>query len=207
MHNILFNGSKEAKNIFILAHGAGSPMDSHFMNLLALNMSSNNLLIIRFEFNYMYMRRYGARLFPDKFEKLLNTYIEFIGFIKSKFKNKNIWIGGKSLGGRVACQVSRMLNISGVIVYGYPFHTLKNPNNIRIDSLQKEGCPILIFQGSKDKMGNKNEIIEYKLNKNVKIVFFEDADHSFSTPKKSPMSQEEYIKIACSKSIDFIFKN
>ena len=38
MYNILFNGSTEAKHIFILAHGAGSPMDSNFMNALALNM-------------------------------------------------------------------------------------------------------------------------------------------------------------------------
>ena len=53
MYNILFNGSAEAKHIFILAHGAGSPMDSNFMNALALNMASDNLLVIRFEFSYM----------------------------------------------------------------------------------------------------------------------------------------------------------
>ena len=70
MYNILFNGSTEAKHIFILAHGAGSPMDSNFMNALALNMASDNLLVIRFEFSYMQKRRQGIKLFPEKLEKL-----------------------------------------------------------------------------------------------------------------------------------------
>ena len=38
MHNILIDGSKEVKNILILAHGAGSPMDSCFMNSLVKNL-------------------------------------------------------------------------------------------------------------------------------------------------------------------------
>ena len=34
-NNILINGPKEAKNILLLAHGAGAPMDSMFMNSIS----------------------------------------------------------------------------------------------------------------------------------------------------------------------------
>ena len=70
MHNILFNGSTEAKHIFILAHGAGSPMDSNFMNALALNMASDNLLVIRFEFSYMQKKKTGYKVISRKIRKI-----------------------------------------------------------------------------------------------------------------------------------------
>ena len=34
LDNILIDGNKEAKNLLILAHGAGAPMDSVFMNTM-----------------------------------------------------------------------------------------------------------------------------------------------------------------------------
>ena len=42
--NILINGPKEAKNILLLAHGAGAPMDSMFMNTISDGL--NNLSLI-----------------------------------------------------------------------------------------------------------------------------------------------------------------
>ena len=51
--NILINGPKEAKNILLLAHGAGAPMDSMFMNAISDGLNKNNIITIRFEFPYM----------------------------------------------------------------------------------------------------------------------------------------------------------
>ena len=206
MYNILFNGSTEAKHIFILAHGAGSPMDSHFMNALALNMSSDNLLVIRFEFSYMQKRRQGIKLFPEKLEKLIEYFISIINFIKDKYKDKYIWIGGKSMGGRVACHVSNIINVRGVIVFGYPFHSLKKPYKVRCEPLSEEGPQILIIQGDRDKMGNRSEVIKYELHKKVQIVFLAGGDHSFLTLKKSRLAQMDLIELASKKANNFINK-
>ena len=48
--NILINGPKEAKNILLLAHGAGAPMDSMFMNTVSAGLNKNGIITIRFEF-------------------------------------------------------------------------------------------------------------------------------------------------------------
>jgi len=206
MHNILFNGSREAKHIFILAHGAGSPMDSHFMNSLAINMASDNLLVIRFEFPYMQKRRKGIKLFPERIQKLTEYFILIINFVKNKYKDKSIWIGGKSMGGRVACHVSKIINIRGVIVFGYPFYSLKNPDKVRLEVLSEIGPLILIIQGDRDKIGIKTEVLKYELNKIVQILFLEGGDHSFLTLKKSKLSQEDLIEIASKEANDFINK-
>ena len=204
MHNILIDGSKEAKNILILAHGAGSPMDSCFMNSLVKNLVTENFLVIRFEFPYMQKRRNGIKLFPDTIEILSDYFISVIKYIKDKYSGKYIWVGGKSMGGRVACHISKVINIKGVIVFGYPFYSLKNPNKVRLEVLRQDGPPILIIQGDRDKMGNKEEILNYILNKSVKIVFLEGGDHSFLTIKKAIYSQKDLIGIASKHAYNFI---
>jgi len=35
----IFDGNKEAENLLILAHGAGAPMDTDFMNYFAKNIT------------------------------------------------------------------------------------------------------------------------------------------------------------------------
>ena len=48
LDNILIDGNKEAKNLLILAHGAGAPMDSVFMNTMVKGIIDRDILVIRF---------------------------------------------------------------------------------------------------------------------------------------------------------------
>lgn len=41
----------------ILAHGAGAPMDSSFMNDMAARLARHGVNVVRFEFPYMAQRR------------------------------------------------------------------------------------------------------------------------------------------------------
>ena len=95
LDNILIEGSKEAKNLLIFAHGAGAPMDSIFMNTIVENIIKSDILIIRFEFPYMLKRRLGIRTFPDNISFLSEYYKDMYYQIKIMFPNKNIWLGGK----------------------------------------------------------------------------------------------------------------
>ena len=72
--NILINGPKEAKNILLLAHGAGAPMDSIFMNTISDGLNNNGIITFRFEFPYMEKRRLGKNTFPDKLDVLCDFY-------------------------------------------------------------------------------------------------------------------------------------
>ncbi len=84
---------------------------------------------------------------------------------------------------------------------------MKKPKNIRDEILRKNGPPILILQGDRDKMGNKNEVNSYNLQNKIKILFLEGGDHSFLTLKKSKFSQNDLIKKACVEVNNFINKN
>jgi predicted alpha/beta-hydrolase family hydrolase len=51
--SLLVNGSSEAPITLVLAHGAGAPMDSHFMNTVAEAIGGTDVRVVRFEFPYM----------------------------------------------------------------------------------------------------------------------------------------------------------
>ena len=206
LDNILIDGNKEAKKLLILAHGAGSPMDSVFMNTIVKGIIERDILVIRFEFPYMSKRRLGKTSFPDKVPFLCTFYKDIYHKIKKMFPEKDIWIGGKSMGGRVSAIISKEINVKGVIVLGYPFHPINNLNKLRLECLQNKGPPILIIQGTRDKFGNKNEVNTYYISSKNSIFWIEDGDHSFNTLKKSKNNSEHSIKNAYFKVSDFILE-
>ena len=207
LDNILIDGNKEAKKLLILAHGAGSPMDSVFMNTIVKGIIERDILVIRFEFPYMSKRRLGKTSFPDKVSFLCTFYKDMFHKIKKIFPKKDIWIGGKSMGGRVSAIISKEINVTGVIVLGYPFHPINNKDKLRLDCLQSDGPSILIIQGTRDKFGSVNEVKKYNLNEKTSIFWLEDGDHSFKTLKKSKNNSEGSIKEAYFKVSSFILES
>jgi hypothetical protein len=206
LDNILIDGNVEAKTLLILAHGAGAPMDSIFMNTIVKGIIEREIFVIRFEFPYMLKRRLGKKSFPDKIPSLCLFYKDIYRQIKNIFPKKDIWLGGKSMGGRVSAIISKEIDVKGVIVLGYPFHPVNNKDKLRLDCLQNEGPPILIIQGTRDKFGSINEVNNLYLNEKNSIFWIEDGDHSFSTLKKSRNNSEDSIKNAYFKVSDFILE-
>ena len=60
--SFLFDGPARAGNTVILAHGAGAPMDSEFMERLATLLAAATIRVVRFEFPYMAERRRTGKL-------------------------------------------------------------------------------------------------------------------------------------------------
>jgi len=207
LDNILIDGNKEAKTLLILAHGAGSPMDSVFMNTIVKSIIERDILVIRFEFPYMSKRRLEKNSFPDKVPILCCFYKDIYYKIKKMFPKKNIWIGGKSMGGRVSVIISNEIDVAGVIVLGYPFHAINNKDKLRLDCLQSKGPSILIIQGTRDKFGSFNEVKKYDLDKKNSIFWIKDGDHSFNTLKRSKNNSEDSMKDACFQVCNFILEN
>ena len=57
----LISGSESSSLRFILAHGAGVPMDSPFMEAIAVGLADNDVRVVRFEFPYMQERRISGK--------------------------------------------------------------------------------------------------------------------------------------------------
>src|SRR6266702_2864919 len=72
-----------------------------------------------------------------------------------------LFIGGKSMGGRIATQVAAGdpgLPIAGLVLLGYPLHPPGRPAERRDKHLPAVGRPMLFVQGSRDAFGTPEEL-------------------------------------------------
>lgn len=122
---------KETKAVMILAHGAGAPMDSPFMELLSEALSGQGIASVRFEFPYMVKRREdGRKRPPDRQPVLLAAFREQVAQAREEIgPDARLLVAGKSMGGRMASLLASEGSdaIDGVVCYGYPFHPPVSP--------------------------------------------------------------------------------
>ena len=193
MINILFDGPEEkfAKHTLVLAHGAGAPMDSDFMNYFAAGLAEHDVRVARFEFPYMAHRRVrGIKRPPDRQLILLEIWREVVAQIGKNAVN----IGGKSMGGRIATLLASAEDappIRRLICLGYPFHPPGKPEKLRTDHLLSLSVPTLIVQGDRDPMGNRNEVGGYKLSPAIELHWCPDGNHDLTPRKNSRFTEKE----------------
>jgi len=181
----------------LLAHGAGAPMDSPFMNEISTELAANGVDVFRFEFAYMAARRTGSRKPPPRADRLTQ---EFIGALDKIETGKTLFIGGKSMGGRVASMVAEGLyqsrGIAGLICLGYPFHPPAKPATLRVSDLETLTVPTLICQGTRDPFGTREQVEDYRLSEAIDLLWLEDGDHDFKPRKTSGLTQTHNIRAA-----------
>lgn len=205
MSPYLENISAKKHPLFIFAHGAGAPMDSDWMGQVTYNLNQKNISVARFEFPYMQERRKnGKKRPPNPLPKLIETWEEVLHYYQKK--HSKIFIGGKSMGGRIGSIIADQHPIAGLICLGFPFHSPGKPPGKKMEHLETLKTSTLIIQGERDTLGNKEEILSYKLSKKIKLHFLEDGDHSFKPRKKSGFTLDEHLQ-SCSDIIsEFIQK-
>ena len=183
----LFDGPQDASVTLLLAHGAGAPMDSASMNATTKALAAQGFRVARFEFGYMASRRTSeGRKPPPKAEKVMPEFTAAVDDLGPT--NGPLIIGGKSMGGRVACLVADELfqanRIAGLLCIGYPFHPPDRPQQLRTAHLVDLRTPTLICQGTRDEFGNRYEVGEYGLSDEIELFWLEDGDHDLK-PRKA----------------------
>ncbi|WP_225918124.1 alpha/beta fold hydrolase [Neiella holothuriorum] len=185
----------------LLAHGAGAGSDSEFMQQLANALNHHGVAPILFDFPYMVKAKaLQKRRPPDRMPILLKAMTDQAAQLPSDLP---LVLAGKSMGGRVATMLLDELGVPG-IAYGYPFHPLGKPENLRVEHLQTINQPLLVLQGERDGFGKPEEVAGYSLPTNVEVCWLADGDHSFKPRKASGYSQLEHIEFAAKRSAQFI---
>lgn len=198
---LTFNGPAEAAATVVLTHGAGAGIDTPFMETIAQGLAAQDLRVARFEFPYMKkIRETGGRRPPDRAAVLLRTWEEVI----DSLEEKPLFIGGKSLGGRIASMVADQKRVNGLICLGYPFHPPGKPDSLRTEHLLLLKTPTLICQGSRDPFGTAEEVPTYGLPSSIRIHWLGDGDHSFNPRKRSGRSRDQNWQEAVQAVADFI---
>src|SRR5260370_29627930 len=86
----------------VIAHGAGGPMHTPFIRYFHTELAKRGFLTVKFNFPYMEARR----RVPDRREVLEESYRTIVDQAKnSKHKPARMFIGAKSIGGRIASQI------------------------------------------------------------------------------------------------------
>jgi hypothetical protein len=180
--NFLLAGPEDAPLRLLLAHGAGAPMDSPFMSLMADLLAQRGVATARFEFAYMAARRSsGKKRPPPRGDLLQPEYETAIAAARNTWPTARLAIGGKSLGGRVASLVANHLHARGdvmaLVCLGYPFHPPGKPDELRTTHLLDLGCPTLIVQGERDPFGKRAEVEALTLSPSITLHWAGDGDH------------------------------
>ena len=200
-HERIFNGPEQAHATVILAHSAGAGMNTDFMTAFAEGLAGHGFRVVRFEFPYMAERRHsGKRRPPDRESVLRQTWLDVITSIETKTP----FIGGKSMGGRIASLVADEAAVAGLICLGYPFHPTSKPDQLRVEHLQAIKTPTLILQGERDPFGNAADVDGYRLSTQIHIHWLPDGDHSFKPRASSGRTQKENWREAIETIVSFV---
>jgi hypothetical protein len=184
----LIDGSDQGPLTFAFAHGAGAPMDTPFMAFFAEELAARGWRVVRFEFPYMARRRQEPkRPPPDRQPVLLAIWQAVIAHLGPE----KLVIGGKSMGGRMASLVADETGVRGLACLGYPFHPAGKPEHLRTEHLATLKTPCLICQGSRDALGNAQEVAGYTLSPAIRLHWAEDGDHDLKPRKVSGRSARQ----------------
>lgn len=170
----------------ILAHGAGGGQHSSFMVEAAHGLAARGIMVATFDFPYVT----EGRSVPDRPPVLEAAWRQAISAARMNktFGRLPIFIGGKSMGGRISSQVAAqgVDDVSGLVYLGYPLHPPGRPQQRRDGHLPDIKEPMLFVQGTRDQFGTSEEIRELlpRLNERTRLFEVADGDHSFKVRVK-----------------------
>ena len=181
----------------VLGHGAGAGQHSTFMVEFAQALADLGIDIITFNFLYTEQRR----RIPDRAPVLEDCYAAVIRAVRERVDTarRTLFIGGKSMGGRIATQVAAAdasLPVAGLVLLGYPLHPPGRPDRLRDSHLPLVRRPMLFVQGTRDLFGTPDELapILTRLAPVPLVYAVETGDHSFKLQKRDPVRQAEVFR-------------
>lgn len=196
---LLWTGPADSSRVLVLAHGAGAPMDSGWMNDFAALLADRSVRVARFEFAYMASRRDGIRRPNPRAEAVLDEYRAVLEQLRGETDAVPV-IGGKSFGGRVASMIAEEQfaagAVRGLVCLGYPFHPMGKPEQLRTAHLAELTTPTLICQGERDIMGSRAEVEGFDLSPAITFEWAPDGDHDLKPRKASGHSFAENLAAA-----------
>lgn len=184
--------------VLVLAHGAGAGQTHPFMVATAKGLAARGVSVVTFDFPYMRARR----PVPDKAPVLEAAFREVIDAARKSSGAKDVFIGGKSMGGRMATHLGAqgMEGLLGIIALGYPLHPPGRPDKPRTEHLPSIRVPILVVQGERDTFGTPDELtpVIATLKTKVTLHVVAGGDHSLTVrgKKKDDAFQDVLATIA-----------
>jgi len=146
-------------------------------------------------FNFPYIEQ--KRKIPDRGPVLEACFRSVIARVRDELPSARaaLFIGGKSMGGRIATQAAAddaALPVAGLVLLGYPLHPPGRRDQLRDKHLPAVRRPMLFIQGTRDAFGTPAELMPILTMLTPAPVLhpIDGGDHSFTISRKDPAAQE-----------------
>jgi uncharacterized protein len=196
LDGLVYHAAEPRAPCLIFAHGAGAGQRSGFITEFARSLATRGVTVMTFDFPYMQRGRKS----PDPAPMLEAAWGAMLRFIGSQdTATARVFVGGKSMGGRIASQVLASApwdhpsaagstghgTVSGLVLLGYPLYPPGRPQQRRTAHLPHLRVPVLIVQGERDTFGTADEVKEAfrQSPATVRVLPVEGGDHSFKVPR------------------------
>lgn len=184
-------------DVLVLAHGAGAPQSHPWMVGAASALAARGVAVATFDFPYMQARR----KLPDRAPVLEACWLDAIDAVRARAGGARLFIGGKSMGGRMATHVAahhaeRAGTLAGLVLLGYPLHPPGRPEQRRDAHLPLIRVPALFVQGTRDAFGAPSELAPAlaPLGGLATVHEVHEGDHSFAVPRASGRTTREALE-------------
>jgi predicted alpha/beta-hydrolase family hydrolase len=169
------------KPFFLFAPGAGAPSTHPWMQKWKRLLDTIGDVAL---FDYDYMREGRRR--PDPLPQLTAAHRQAFQELRETAAGGQVFLIGKSMGGRVSCHVSLEEQVAGLVCLGYPLCGGGDRTKLRDKILRELQTRILFVQGTRDPLCPL-ELLE-KVRSRMKAPNFlhlvEDGDHSLRLTKR-----------------------
>ena len=194
----VFVRPRDARALYVFAHGAGANMRHAFMETVADKLAAAGVASFRYNFPYMEKGRGG----PNPAPVLVKTVRSAVGEASALAPSLPLFAGGKSMGGRMtstAASTEPLPHVLGLAFFGFPLHAAGKDSADRGAHLADVGLPMLFLQGTRDKLANLDLLrpLLDGIEPAPRLHVVDDADHGFHVPKRAGRSDDEVLDELC----------
>ena len=165
---------------FLFAPGAGAPSTHPWMQKWKGYLQSIGEVAL---FDYDYMREGRRR--PDPLPQMIAAHRQALAQFREKVSGQ-IFLIGKSMGGRIGCHVALEEKVAGLICLGYPLCGGGDRSKLRDKVLRELETPILFVQGTRDPLCPLDLLAEVRSQMKASnfLHLVENGDHSLRITKR-----------------------
>lgn len=185
---------KDARALYVLAHGAGAGMRHPFLERAAVALEAQGIATYRYEFPYM---RKGKQR-PDPPAVAEAAVREAVESAARAVPGLPLIAGGKSFGGRMTSQAQArepLPGVRGLVFLGFPLHAPGRPGTDRAEHLSAVQVPMLFLQGTRDEFAQLDLLqpVVQRLGARATLHLVDEGDHSFKVPKRTGKSEADVM--------------
>jgi len=177
----------------VMAHSATSNHEDPLIASLCTELTERSYLTLRFNFPFAQAGKRATSDTPAILERGFRAALNVLGRDPTALPAQ-ILVGGVGLGGRVAAGlVADRLHADGLFLLGFPLHPQDKPDKSDADVLYRTTTPTLFAQGTRDRRcdGRALRSALRRVGAPIELYDVEDADSSFSVPRKSLRTNEQ----------------